>query len=972
MSDPTTALPASARFVLPALRRQMAQIAARGLVIFSGSFAALLTLASLAEMASKGSAGNLAGDRLLLGLIIAAGAALGWLTARRGHPKAASTLMVSVIALGLALHGWMIGLGLYTTALAGLCLLVAVAGMLLGMRVALALAAGHALIVGLLAWAEAAGWIQGRAALAALPLVDRVIGHALLGMGGLLAALLLHRLVTQVIRDAVIEQQRLSQLLSIGIDWTWEMDTTGRITQLSPSFETATGRTVAEFMQLGQPGGPQVVRDAGFDAWFDDVKAGRAYRDRVVTMRCADGTLLHVQGNGRPLLDRQGRIERWIGVSRNVTREVAAERERQRTQAMLDRMIMMSPDAISVARPDGRFLLVNTRFEELAGVPAAEFIGRRPDQLGLWTKAESIRLRDAITEAGVLRDFRSIVTPRNGPPRLLSITGAAFDWHGEPVAVITARDITDIERAKIEGDAILDHASVGIALVRAQRFERVNPRLCQMLGRSAQELVGHATAVIFDDRADFERFLAERPPPEKLAEGADFEREFKRGDNGQRVRLRLHARGLDPMRDLDSGTIWVAEDVTERHRFERELADAKQQAEAASRAKSDFLATMSHEIRTPLNGVLGLAKLLQNPELEASLRDEYLGHLVQSASQLEGIVSNVLDLSKIEAGRLLLEVVPFDLHELLANAFDGFAALCRERGLQMRLSLASGLPLRVRGDPLRLRQILANYLGNALKFTERGSISLEASPAGTGRVRFTVQDSGIGVPASLKPLLFHPFSQADSSTTRRFGGTGLGLSICRELATRMGGRVGLDSEGTEGSRFWVELPLPSDTAAATATETPHAAQGQLHGRLLLVAEDNTVNLLIVRAMLERHGARVLEAADGQEAVQLARRHAGELHAVLMDLHMPRLDGLAATRALRAEAATAALPILAFSAAVLDQERRAAVAAGMNGFVAKPVDETELLRVLAQLPGQSRSAGAGSGPIPDPAEPASAG
>ena len=818
------------------IERQLVEIAARALVTFSAGFG-LLLVAVVGVMSLAGVLqGVAAAQQALLGATICAAAAAAHQLVRRQRARWAALLVMAAITLGVVALAWAVGLGMHAIMLGGLCMLVAATGTLLGLRSAFVLTATYLLGIGALVLAEHGGWIDGRSVAAAAPLEQRALAHVMLACAGLLAATLLHRMVGTVIRRAVAERERLAELLDIGIDWTWEMDPQGRVISISDSFEASTGRSRDEFMQLNQPGGPKVVRDAEYERFMRAFTAGLPYRDVAIAVRCADGTLLSVRGNGRPVRDAQGRVVRWLGVSRNITRE------------------------------------------------------------------------------------------REG------------------------------ERVRLAADAVLDHAGVGIAVVREGRFERVNPTLEQILDLPVGSLAGQSVAVIFDSPADFAEFQQGEAAFRAAGRRADLEREFTRRD-GSRVLVRLHARGVGDAA-TGGGTIWVAEDITERRRAERELAEAKQQAEAASRAKSAFLAQMSHEIRTPLNGVLGLAQLLQDPRLEAGRRGEYLRLLSDAASQLSGIVSDVLDLTKIEAGQMQIEQVDFDLHELLGGTFEAHAALGRERGLAMTLALAPDLPRHVRGDPLRVRQILANYLGNALKFTARGGVTLAAARTADGAVRLEVHDTGVGVPPAQQARLFQPFAQADSSTTRRYGGTGLGLSICRELATQMGGRVGCNSngssngssdggpEGAGGSCFWAELPL-AEASAGSAAELESARPQPLAGRRVLVAEDNPVNLLIVRAMLERQGAQVLEAVDGAEAVTLARSHGGRLDAVLMDLHMPTLDGLAAARALRADALTAAVPVIALSAAVLEHERRAAVEAGMDGFVAKPVDEAELVRVLQQ-------------------------
>jgi PAS domain S-box-containing protein len=891
----------------------------------------------------------LAQSRLMLGISLLVGGLAAGELARRGWRRVSATVALLAALAAMGLHAWHTGIGTYSIVLGGGVLLVVLAGMLIDLQVAGAIAVLYLFMIFGLEYAERIGVISGHAALAQVARETRTWSYTMLTCAALLAAWVVRSQLRGSIEHAQEQERRMGRLLTFGSDFTWEMDEKARLTYLSPAFEQHTRRPIEEFRKAGTPEGPTIVHDAEWDLLIAALRARRGYRDRVIHFICKDGTDVYLSGSGDPVFDASGRCTGWWGVSRNATAEMNARRELERSQAMLDRLVRLSPDAICVASMrDGRVLLANPAFLQLAGMSESEVIGRNGVELGLWKDEESmLALGRAIRVQGGVRDFRSIAWTRDGDGRPVLITAAAFDWDGENVAVITTRDVSEPERAKQEADAILDNAVVGVCLVRAHRLARVNPQLERMLGLPIGSLEGKSTEVLFPDKRRFGEFVDMFESKQAAGETIDIERKAMRSD-GTLILIRMRGRAVDPKRRRETGTIWVIEDITERRRAELELADAKREAEAASHAKSRFLATMSHEIRTPLGGVLGLARLLQDPALGEPRRREYLGHLVDAAELLTGIVSDVLDLSKIEAGQLQVERIAFDLPGVVSSTFRTFSPLGRERGLQMHCHIAPGAPRRVLGDPVRVRQILSNYLSNALKFTDRGSIdvTLDAGTRQGGWARIEVRDSGIGVPEAIRDVLFQPFTQADSSTTRRFGGTGLGLSICRELATLMGGEVGLESDGRHGSTFWVDLPLQpaAEDAADLAGAQPAPAQPLLGMRVLL-AEDNPVNRLIVGAMLNRLGAEVVEAEDGARAVQVASQATPTLHAVLMDLHMPEIDGLEATRLLRAQAHTAHLPIFALSAAVLDAERAQAHAAGMNGFVAKPASEGDLLRAL---------------------------
>ncbi len=884
-------------------------------------------------------------QRFVVGATLLALGGMAELLRRAGWLRLAMTLVLAGTQLSLVANAAASGLGVHTLALAASPVLIAVAGGVVGNGAALALAGLHfATILGL-AGLEMQGALPGQLAPLQPTLQGRLTAHALITVGGLASAWLLNRMLGAALRRAIGEEARLAQLVKAANNWHWEADARFEVLSLSDEFEALSGHKREDFLRLGQPGGAVLVKDAEYQALREDISAKRAYRDRINGFRAPDGRLLWTMTSGDPVFDAAGRHTGWRGVSHNVTGERLALQQHQRTADMLDRVLRASPDAICVAHiKDGRICFANSRFCTLAGLPREALMGHSARELGLWPDSrEPRRLAAALAHSGLVRDFRSAIFV-DGQWRDLLISAAALDWEGEPATMLIGRDVTERERARIEADAILQHASIGIALTRGERFERVNHHWQEIFGGTEPQLAEGQVPL---------------PSAHEIAGAAlAFERDFIRPE-GRRLTVQFNARGLPPplagrgtthaAASAGRATLWLAEDVTERRRQERELHTAKQQAESASHAKSAFLATMSHEIRTPLNGVLGLARLLQQAGPDER-RPQYLAHLVAAAESLNEIVSNVLDLSKIEAGHLELEQIEFDLHALAQASFEGCAALGRERGLDMQIELAQSLPRLVVGDPLRVRQIMANFLVNALKFTERGHIHLQLAPTDVDRVRIVVADSGIGVPDGLQARIFRPFAQADDSTTRRFGGTGLGLSICRELAHRMQGDVGVESDGASGSRFWAELALPAArTADGTGTQQrmPLPPRHPLAGQRLLVAEDNPVNRLIITALLQRLGAEVVEAEDGEQAVALARLQADRLDGVLMDLHMPKIDGLQATALLRADPTTATLPIHAFTAAVLDQERQAALAAGMNGFIAKPVAEEEVIRVLGR-------------------------
>ncbi len=715
-------------------------------------------------------------------------------------------------------------------------------------------------------------------------------------------------------------------------------------------------------------------------------------------LRLSSGAVRHLDLHAETVQASPSSAWYWQGTLQDVTEQVQARQTLDERNAIFATIVEQAIDAITLMDVEtGHFVEFNSAACTSLGYTAEEFARLTVADIDDTDTLQQIRNRFDRMRLPSGLTFERVQKDKHGHLHPVLISARGLILRGRRYLASIWRDISSLKAQQLELEnyrerlqqmvqerteqlatatghlqglnaelaALFESAPVGITLIKDRVFLRCNPHMQTTLGYKPGELVGQNTRLLYPDEASYVRFGDEVLQAVSRGETHVRVEQLCRKD-GSRVWTRLSTRWLDPL-NPDKGMLGMMENIEAEHRAAEAMREAKEQAEAAARTKSAFLANMSHEIRTPMNAILGMAHLALRTDLNPRQQD-YLQRIQAAGKHLLGIINDILDLSKIEAGRLDLEHTEFHLDAVLNNLGNSISAKAAAKGLELVFDVAPDVPMALVGDPLRLSQVLINYGNNAVKFTERGEVVVRVAvrsrdEKGPGVVlQFDVCDTGIGIEPEQQAALFEAFRQGDTSITRRFGGTGLGLSIARQLAQLMGGEVGVDSAPGQGSRFWFTARLERGMAGGRTRRWPGT---QLRGLRVLVVDDVPVARQALVMMLQRLSFQVDSVGSGPEAlgaVQQAEEQGAPYAMVCLDMIMPGMDGLQTAAALRS-LALQDRPHLVMVTAVDEGELPQQLnSQGIEAVLQKPVTSSDLFDTLV---GVLQGSGAQGTPMAPP-------
>jgi PAS domain S-box-containing protein len=802
-----------------------------------------------------------------------------------------------------------------------------------------------------------------------------------------------HQQVDSLLKQLTVSEARHRDLVVSSPDWIWEVDARGAYTYASPRIqellgyapEEVLGRTPFDLMP------PEEARRVG-PILADTLTAKREFHGLVNIKLHRDGRQVVLETNGVPTIE-DGVFLGYRGISRDITERNKAEIALRESEQRFKDFSAASSDWLWEMDSNLRFCYFSERNEEVLGSASLKSLGRRREEITDPAELKTEKWQEHLATLERHEPFRNFEYQLRADfgGLWLSISGIPyFDDAGNfkgyrgtgtnitarkkaELAVLEAEEQVRISQERFSMAFLSSPVAASISAMKDGRFIEVNRSYERDFGWRAEDLIGHTSVEmgLWPDehtRGEWVKELA------RAGYVVDWEIGWQT-KNGEKRLVSISAETFDLHGEKYIMTYVL--DITERKKTENELkqhqdhleelvqertaelALAKKAAEAANIAKSAFLANMSHEIRTPLNAITGLAHMIRRRGLTPE-QDEQMDKLNKAGRHLSEVINDILDLSKIEAGKFDLAEGDVSLEVLAANVKSILYARLLDKELEWVSDLPAGLPL-LRGDATRLQQALLNYASNAIKFTERGRIILririEAETDNDAKVRFEVEDTGIGIAPEVLPRLFSLFEQADNSDTRKYGGTGLGLVITRKIAELMGGEAGVSSTPGMGSTFWFTAHLgkaaagtaPTSTAAGD-TDAEAILRSDHAGCRILLVEDEPANQEVAKFFLEDAGLQVDIAADGIEAV--AQAAAEDYDLILMDMQMPRMNGLEATQAIRALPRHANTPILAMTANVFAEDKARCLDAGMDDFIAKPIEPGVLFMTLLEWLGTS--------------------
>ncbi len=669
--------------------------------------------------------------------------------------------------------------------------------------------------------------------------------------------------------------------------------------------------------------------------------------------------------------EKKGIVRYFDVMVEDISTKKRVEKELIESKELFRVVFDNSAAAITVTDKDERIIAWNPFAEKMLEMNQEDLFNKPVKELyppQEWRRLRSFRVR----RKGMLSDIETQIYKKDR--RLLDVhmsLSVVKDQEGKITGAIgIMRDITTqkIAERKIKESEnkiriILDNSAAAITLTdENERIVSWNSYTEHLLGFKRKDLYMKPVNTLYPDE-EWAKIRAENI--RKTGSKHHLETKIIH-KTGRIIDIDLSINVLKDSNDRIVGSVGIMQDITEQKKVQQMLLQAKLAAEEANSAKSLFLANMSHEVRTPMSTILGMIDLTLDTRLDDEQKDN-LKVAKDAADNLLGLLNDILDLSRVEAGKINLESIELNLSNVVKSVCKGLSVLARNKDLDLLWNVDANVPELLEGDPVRLRQVLVNLINNAIKFTHKGKIEVTVKPSSIAehdcQLLFAVTDSGIGIPKNKQDVIFEVFTQADDSTTRRYGGTGLGLAISKRLVEMMGGRIWVESEECKGSTFYftanfkykkkpaVVLDIPADEEARDEKGSP---QKDLRSLRILLAEDNLVNQKITVKMLEKQGWTVMTAMNGQEVLDFLSKESFDV--VLMDAHMPVLDGLETTRLIREDERKTGkhTPIVALTARAMEEDRQRCIASGMDGYVSKPIDRLKLYEAIKNLFNKGKS------------------